>query len=200
MKIMDSLLEAKLNKFSSNVMNDAQKKLEELEAEIKSEKASKLESKYDEFLEDAYERIQDCISKIRKEDNERVRMAEFDAKKALLKKREEIIDDVFGEASRKLYEFKGSPEYGEWLKKRLKKAVLEAGEGKKQAYLTEADCAAVSGELPEGVAVEAVPEKEFWGGVRVRNLEKGIMVDYSFYELLQAQRADFLQNSGLVID
>ena len=200
MELMDSLFEAKINKFSNNVMNDAQKKLEKLESEIQTEKANQIESKYDEFLTEAYEQIQSCIAKIRKEDNEKVRFAEFEAKKTLLKKREEIIDDVFFQAAGKLYEFKGSPKYAGWLKDKVQKALKEAGDGKKEVYVTENDCEIIKDITGTDITAEPVSEKDFWGGVRVRNLEKGIMVDYSFYELLQSQREGFLQKSGLVID
>lgn len=198
--MMDSTVEAKLNKFSSSVMNDAHKKLEALEAEINAQKESKIESKYDEFLTKAYEQIQDCISKIRKEDNEKVRNAEFEAKKVLLKRREDIIEDVFATAQKKLLEFRNSDGYVSWLKEKVHKALKEAGDGRKECYLTEQDSEYIKGELLEDAELATVSEKDFWGGVRIRNLEKGILVDYSFYELLEGQRADFLQNSGLTID
>lgn len=193
---MDSSIEAKINKFSSSVMNEAQKKLDELKKEIQEKKSEVLDSKNDEFLGEAYEKIQGYISAIQKEDNDKVRNAEFDAKKALLKKREGIIEEVFETAKTKLEDFAKSDEYKTWLEEKLKKALAESGEGKKEIYMTERDKNLI------GITEDVVPvsEKDFWGGVRVENLEKGILVDYSFYNLLEDQRGDFLSKSGLVID
>lgn len=193
---MDSSIEAKINKFSSSVMNEAQKKLDELKKEIQEKKSEVLDNKNDEFLGEAYEKIQGYISEIQKEDNDKVRNAEFEAKKALLKKREGIIGEVFEKAQKKLEDFAKSNEYKAWLREKLEKAIKESGEGKKEIYVTERDKDLIVTE--EEVII--VAEKDFLGGVRVENLEKGILVDYSFYNLLEDQRGDFLSKSGLVID
>lgn len=198
MRVMDSLTEAKLNKFESSVIEAARKRSAELEEDIKKEKEEKLEKSYNEFLTKAYRDIQRCVSRIRKEDNERVRYTELEAKKTLLKKREEIIDEVFAEAKNRLLEFKKSSEYASWLKKCTEKALSETGEGEKEIYVTEEDSALIEEKL-FGVRITAVSDKDFWGGVRVKNSQKGIMADYSFYEFLQSERTDFLQSSGLVI-
>ena len=196
---MDSSLEAKLNKFSNNVLNDAHNELEELKAQIDAEKKSKIESKYDEFLKEAYEAIQNCITKIQKEDKEKVRIAEFEAKKILLKKREAIIDDVFLEALKKLYDFKKSDEYTKWLKEKTKASLALAGKGEKQIFVAQDDLEIVDDFKTEG-NITPVPQEKFIGGVRVKNSDRGILVDYSFYELLEEKRAGFLQESGLVIE
>ncbi len=196
---MDSSFEAKINTFSSHVLNDAENRLNQLEKEIQEEKTSKIDSKYNEFLADAYEKIQKAISKIQSEDNEQVRLAEFEAKKELLKKRETIINDVFKQAEEKLLEFLDTDEYKAWLKAKLSDALTESGQGEKEIYVIKKDAEILK---EQGIDIQVIPvkEKEFLGGVRVKNKDLGILVDYSFYELLEAQRAGFLSKSGLMID
>lgn len=196
---MNSMTEARLNKFTSKVMADAKRKSDELEAELAREKSTRLEKSRDEFLQEAYSCIQDCAAKLQKENNERVRTAEFEAKKVILKKREEIIDRVFDRAAEKLREFYNGADYEMWLSEKLERALKEVGAGAKEVYLTERDAKALAGKLPENVTVTEVSDKEFWGGVRVKNSERGIMADYSFYELLKSERGGFLQKSGLTV-
>lgn len=196
---MDSSLESRLNRFSAKVLNEAHNELEKLKAEIDTEKKSKIESKYDEYLKEAYESIQSCITKIQKEDSEKVRLAEFEAKKILLKKREDIIDDVFSNALGKLYEFKKTNEYVKWLEEKIKHALNILGEGEKQIFVTKDDVKLLD-DLKSEEKITAKPEENFIGGVRVENSTKGILVDYSFYELLEEKRAEFLQKSGLAIE
>ncbi len=129
---MDSSIEAKLNRFSNSVLNDAHKELESLQNEIALEKKTKIETKYDRYLKEAYDAIQECIINIQKKDREKVRLKEFEAKKELLKKREAIIDEVFLSALEKLCEFKESKEYPDWLKEKLKTALIDAGDGEKE--------------------------------------------------------------------
>ena len=192
---METGMELKLKKFSGTVLKDAEEQREKLEEEIECEKKTRMSAKEDEFLADAYMTIQKNITQIQKEDNEKLLHAELEARKALLKKREQIIDFVFELAEKKIREFMKTPEYREGLNKKIKTALSELGAGAKVVYLTEADAGIFDTEC--GAKLECVSDKDFIGGVKAVNTDRDIAVNYSYYELLLAERNSFLQKSGL---
>ncbi len=194
---MDSAMEAKLAAFSETVLNEAKKRSDETDAKTEAIRAEKTERKHNEFLEEAYRKIQSAVTKTRRTENERVLRAENDAKKEILKRREEIISSVFNEAELRLSEFAKSDEYKEYFGRKLSEALLSVGEGEKTVFVTERDFDAASNCKAE---VKTVPEHGFIGGVRVLNKNKGIIADFSFGEALAEVRADFLQKSGLSIE
>ena len=99
---MSTTMDEKLAEFSAAVLADAQKQRAELEAENEKIKTNKINSVQDEYLGDAYEKIQAGINEIKKADNEKVLNAQNAMRRELLMRREEIIGDVFGKAREKL--------------------------------------------------------------------------------------------------
>lgn len=194
---MDSAMEAKLNLFAKSVLSEAKKKSDDAHKKADDVRKEKTEKKHDEFLEEAYRSIQSAISKIRRAESEKVLRAENDMRKDILRCREEIIADVFGEAEARLKEFTKSEGYAEYFEKTLNEAVSASGEGKKTVYVVERDLPLAQ---KLGYEAVAVTERAFIGGVRVLNSDKGIVADFSFKEALLREKADFLQKSGLSID
>lgn len=192
---METGMELKLKKFSGTVLKDAEEQRDKIEEEIEHEKKSRISAKEDEFLADAYMTIQRSITQIQKEDNEKLLHAELEARKSLLKKREQIIDTVFELAEEKIREFMKTPEYKEKLAEKIRAALSELGEGGKVVNLTEADKDVFDTEC--GARLECVADKGFIGGVKAVNTDRDIAVNYSYYELLIAERNSFLQKSGL---
>lgn len=198
---MDNEFEEKLRSFKSVVLREAKTKGEKKLDKTKKKTNDAMEKNETEYLSEAYEKIQSKIRSIRREDNEKVLQADIEARKKLLKAREDIVNKVFEEAREKLVEFKASGEYSDWLKKKIETAAQELGEGKLSAIFCEDDKAAA-----EKIA-DSYPEIKFVyentdaiGGVRVYNEDKKTAVDYRFSEMLTAQRAEFLRMGGLSIN
>lgn len=194
---MDSAMEAKLAAFSETVLNEAKKRSDETDAKIEAIRAEKTERKHNEFLEEAYRKIQSAVTKTRRSENERVLRAENGVKHEILKRREEIIDSVFNEAELRLSEFAKSEKYKTYFEKKAAEAMECVGDGEKIIYVTERDVNLLK---DLDAAVETVNERSFIGGVRVLNKDKGIIADFSFGELLSSERDEFLRKSGLSID
>lgn len=187
--------EARLEKFSGTVLRDAQMRRDEIEAELAEKKKERINARENEFLADAYNEIQKNITKIQKKDNEKILHAELDAKRKLLLKREQIIDEVFKIAEARIAEYIKTPEYKAALTAKIKAALSELGEGRKILYLTENDRDVFDDTF--SAVLEIVPEKDFIGGVKAVNTDKNIAVNYSYFELIKAERSDFLRKSGL---
>lgn len=194
----------RLNKFSGIVMKNAHDEYDRIMDKNNRLKAEKTEEKQNEFYTRAYHTIQAGIAAAVKKDNEKILQAELEAKRKLFLKREELIKDIFSEAENRLGEFKKTEEYAQWFEKKAVYAIKNAGDGRKTVYASEADkeLAEQLAALSECADCEWVylPSNEFGGGVRVKNDEGGILIDYSFEELLSEQKSEFLKKSGLVIE
>lgn len=201
MILMDNEFEEKLRSFKSVVLREAKTKGEKKLDKTMKKTNDTMEKNETEYLSEAYEKIQNKIRSIRREDNEKVLQADIEARRKLLKAREEIVNKVFNEAKGKLLEFKATDEYSAWLKSKIGNAVSELGEGKLSAMFSADDRAAA-----EKIA-DSYPDVKFIfedtdeiGGVRIYNEDKKTAVDYRFSELLAAQRAEFLHVGGLTIN
>ncbi len=200
---MDNLTE-KLNTFTSLVLKDAEEKREKMLDEVEKEYSERLDAKENEILQGAYENIQQNIQTARKEANERVLHAELDAKKSVILRREEIIEEVMKAARGELVKFAESDKYEAWLMDKIEKALFEVGKGSKTIYISPDDLRLKEKieQIPEiaRLTVEASSEKDFLGGVKVLNTDRKIAVDYSFKEMLAEKKQEFLQSSGLALN
>lgn len=194
----------KLNNFTSLVLEDAQKKRDTLTEKTRKEYSDRMEKRENEFLQEAYDGIQHEIHEARSEANARVLHTELEAKKQLIMKREEIIDDVMKLALGKLAMFVKSDKYEVWLEEKIKKALSEVGKGAKTIYISPDDLK-YKDKLEklsdtETITVLADDKRDFIGGAKVYNTDRRIAVDYSFGEMLSEQKQIFLQSSGLTLD
>lgn len=188
-------LQQKLQKFSGTVLRSAEKQRSKIEAELEKKHSDMIKAKEDEYLAEAYTKIQNHINKIRKEDNERVLHAEMQAKRELLLKREDIINTVFELAEEKIRAYMKTEEYKAALSQKIAQALAMLGDGEKLVYLTQDDSGVFDPAC--GAMLETVADKGFIGGVKAVNLDKDFAVNYSYYELLNEQKRQFLQKSGL---
>lgn len=199
---MENLTE-KLNTFTALVLKDASKKRNAMLEAVEREHKVKLTEKENEFLEEAYEEIQQAVSEAKKHSNEMVLHEELEAKKQLLLAREKIISDVIEAAAEKLRKFAAGDKYEAWLLDKIEKSLFEVGKGSKTVYISPNDLKYKDEieKLDDGrITVEAASERDFMGGVKVYNTDRKVAVDYSFKEMLSEQKNVFLQSSGLSID
>lgn len=195
--------EEKFNKFSSIVLEDTDAQRDALLNEVEVKYNKIVEEKENEYLEEAYESIQKSIQNSSKSANEQLLQARMEAKKKLLSRREEIIGEVMEAVKYRLLDYKKTPGYAQWLKKKTQIAFFELGKGDKTVFISGADVKYK--EILEAIAdegnitVEGLVGQDFIGGVKVYNKDKRISVDYSFKEMLQDAKRKFLQTSGLSV-
>ncbi|MGN0148676.1 MAG: V-type ATP synthase subunit E [Clostridia bacterium] len=198
---MDNLTE-KLNTFTSLVLKDASDKREQILKSVEREHKERLTEKENEFLEEAYEEIQQAVSDAKKYSNEKVLHEELDAKKQLLLAREKIISEVMEAATAKLKQFIAGDKYEAWLIGKIEKALFEVGKGAKTVYISSNDLQykeKIEQLDMTKITVEAAEDRDFLGGAKIYNTDRKIAVDYSFKEMLSEQKSIFLQSSGLTL-
>lgn len=190
-------LEKKLELFSRTILNEAEAQKEKSIQELERKKISIIKEKELEFLNSAYEDIQSTISKISKENNEYVLKVEMELKKDIIKKREDIIENIFKDVMTKLESFIASPDYLNWLIAEAKKAVAEIGNGTLNITLQDKKYIDIlKSEFPD-CKINVYPDNEIIGGViaEVGNL----LSNHSIKESFETQRQNFLRTSGLSI-
>lgn len=190
-------LEKKLELFTRTVLSEAESQKEKAVQKIEQEKNSIIKEKELELLGSAYEDIQAAVAKCSKENNERVLKLEMELKKNIIKKREDIIGQVFQDANEKLEAFIASPEYEAWLIGEAKKGIGEAGNGTINITARDEKYGdALKAAFP-GCTVNVYSNDEIIGGAIVTS--GSISSDHSIKEALEAQRQSFLRTSGLSI-
>lgn len=193
-------VEEKLNHFSSNVLRKASLQREEMLEQMRKKEKGILEQKELEFLEEAYEKIQENVASIQKEHMEQRARLQNDCKTALLKERQEIFDSVFSEVEQKLSAFCQSGEYFAWLKKKAEQSFRDALEGDKICYIDRRDKAhRDSLQQSTGFVVE-LSDEDLVGGCIVKNRTLNVIVDNSIRALLEEQKQEFVRTSGLGIN
>lgn len=201
---MNSELNEKLNKFSAIILSDAQKMRREIEEECSRIKEERISKVHDELLIDAYEKIQRTVSSIYKDDNEKVQSARNSAKKEILTAREKMIDEVFSEAEKRIFAFTDTDLYDNWLAENIIKVDSQTGTGRKTLFVREkdkkrAENAALKTKDPKNICITGTKSIIF-GGIKLKNEDKNIIADLSFDSLLESERNEFLQKSGLSVD
>lgn len=190
---MDERTEQSFNKLKKTVLDDVQKKVDEIENSMEDETKKTLSQKRAEFSGVAEKKVNAEISKAQRRIQSDVLERDMQVKRELIKHREKLIDSVFENAAGKLNEFKKTQEYNDWLISKAKEALNQCGDG--SILFTCSDDADKLSELE--IKTEIC---DILGGVKAENREKGIISDFSFDVLLEGARNEFLKTGGLTIE
>lgn len=203
-------LDEALDRFSTVVLQKAFAVRDKMEQELEQKTQSALEKKELEYLEQAYHKIQNAKSRIIQEANETVSKVQLESKKALIRRRSEIVDAVFEEVNSKIKKFMETDAYYDWLCQRAKKAVAAVSEQNALivVHVNQSDEKHVEklkqdlqrNDSAATLELSVVPEEEIIGGVIVYNKSRNVMLDCSIRESINNAKHDFLKHSGLTID
>jgi len=202
-------IEEKLEHFTATIMKQAVEKRNQLLEEIKKQHEETLKQKELEFLEQAYNQIQNSIRLIEKENNEVLSRTLAENRRKLLQKREEIIEEIFHEITERVKEFVKSPQYEQYLINDVLEICtsIRSEEDELIIYINEADLL-YKDKITEQIQSRLYPNRfivetekaDMIGGVKVLNKTKNLFVDNSFLAKIKEARERFLETSGLVID
>lgn len=185
-----------LAQFTAAILSAAHKKADAIEQQITSMREETLAKTHDEAAKDAEQTIQKTLLRVKKSENGRLAAFETAVKKDLANEREAIINEVFAEVTRRLCAFCQSEAYPAYLSERCSQALAQCGDGETSIVVKRGDKAYLAGFSN----VTETDDPAFLGGVLVKRLDRGILIDNSFGELLKEKRAAFLSESGLSID
>ena len=190
----------RVSKFVTAITREAEEQRQRIEQETKDFIASEMEKAETEALNDSYKMIQRAVSNIRADVGSQLSSRMMENRRALLARREEILEEVLGKAGERLAAFTGTADYAAFLTASAKKALAVLRTEKPTVYLRPAD---MSRQAEIAAAIGPCRFEEDagirLGGLRMTDEAGKIAVDDTLDTRLAAQRTWFQQNSGLVL-
>lgn len=119
----------KLSEFSYTVMKEADEKKRDIIAQAKKIRQKAINANELQCLKQAYEHIQEAVRKFEKEKNEEVSKAMIESKRTLFNRRREIIESIFKHVKEKLFEFRHSEDYKNYIENIVAQGLSQAGQG-----------------------------------------------------------------------
>ena len=198
---MEKALE-KLGRFSGMVMQEAYRIKKERVRQAELEKKEIIASSEIQYLQKAYEKIQEAVRRFDREHNEEISEGIVESKEALFSRRDEIISSIFAGVRKRLEEFSNGSDYAALMEKELESALIEAGEGKIVVTAGEKDIELFS-RIRERLGADFDIQEsgeDIIGGFLVMNRDRGLVWNHSYLSRLMNERSSFLERVRLSIE
>lgn len=179
-----SLNEARQN--ASNNLEAHKKSLDEMLAEHK--KAARLS---------ALSAVKAETENAKREVNKALSAQQLMLKRSWTAKQNELRDKLFVEVKDHLAQFMDTPDYEEYLCKKIKEAQDFAGKDELFIYLSPADSGRLHALMARTGCPLRVADETFMGGIKATIPGKNILIDNSFQEAFQTKRKEFKFDGGL---
>lgn len=194
--------EYKVSKFVEAITAYAEEQRDKILLDAETFKVERLQKAEEEVLTDAYRLIQKETAELRSEVMREMSRRDMSARKEVLNRRTQIMDEVFKRCEIKLGEFTSGPEYEDYMKNILKAMfTLMTTEG--TTYIISTKDQHLSDKLsaicPDGCRIEVTDDIRI-GGIRAINPINGQIIDNTLDSKLQSQRDWFTATSGLTVE
>ena len=188
----ESFLKA-IDKYAS----EQQRKIED---EINLYKQKELEKAETEILGEVHSFIQYKIAEMKGSISREISIKEMDCKKKLLRRRQEIVDEVFSNCEKKLAQFTNSDKYQSFIDNSLKKVSKILDRGKTIIYLRKEDFKFKDKIKSNFEECEIKERKDILiGGIYALNESLGLVIDDTLDSKLDEQHEWFAENCGLTL-
>lgn len=145
----------------------------------------------------ARSQLQAESDKLKREINKAVSAKQLEYRRAYSAKTEEIKESLFQEVEKRLMHFKTTPEYLDYLCRRIQEALDFAEEDEMVIYIDPSDEHLLPA-LKEHFNFAPTLSRESWmGGMRAVIRSKNILIDNSFATLLHEAREEFIFTGGI---
>ncbi len=202
MTILLATIEERAGMIESAILEYAHQKANEIQTQTEKFKKEHLEVAENQILQEMYDNIQDQVAEIRGNATKTVAKQEAQLRQQLLIRREEITNNVFRSATKKLIDFTKTPEYETYLLNIAKK--LSTAYPLEDSIITvKSDDYAMSVKLDKifnGKCKIIVDDNIKIGGIKLMNQTIGIFVDETMDTKLNDRKPWFYSNSGLTIN
>ncbi|NLM50444.1 MAG: hypothetical protein GX196_05775 [Clostridiaceae bacterium] len=176
----------KLEHMTHTVLNDALRKRHEIIEKSKKVVEDALKEAEIRALKASYEKIQEETHKSQREKQEKISNASIEAKKQLIKRRDELEQQIVENVTKRIYEYKKSGEYKNWVlglvneAKKLDENII--------VYLDKSD----EGLMDDlGVKNVVLCDEGFIGGARICVPSKNYVIDHTYMRALNEQIENF---------
>lgn len=193
--------EEKISKFVQAITAYAEEQRDKIRRETEEFKSQRLLKAEQDVLADAYQLIQKENRSMRGEGIREISRRDLAARKELLTRRSQIMDEVFSRAEQQILAFTSTPAYTDLLRRLFQEsAAFLPAEG--TVYTVSRRDEPLIPELsalcPSGSRIEAADDIRL-GGVRGENAESGLIADNTLDSRLELERDEFVRTSGLTV-
>lgn len=193
--------EEKISKFVQAITAYAEEQRDKIRRETEEFKSQRLLKAEQDVLADAYQLIQKENRSMRGEGIREISRRDLAARKELLTRRSQIMDEVFSRAEQQILAFTSTPAYTDLLRRLFQEsAAFLPAEG--TVYTVSRRDEPLIPELsalcPAGSRIEAADDIRL-GGVRGENAESGLIADNTLDSRLELERDEFVRTSGLTV-
>lgn len=151
----------------------------------------------DANMENAEKQVKAETVNARREINKALSVRQLTIKRDLTRKQNALKDQLFADVKKRLEQFSATPEYEDYLCKKIQEAGAFAGEDEIFIYLSPED----SSLLPVLTQRTGLPlqiaQESFQGGIRAMIPGKNILIDHSFLGNFETVYKEFKFNGGL---
>ena len=134
---------------------------------------------------------------VRREVNKALSAEQITLKRDWSIRQNELKESLFAEVKNKAQQFTASPEYSDYLCRRIKEAREFAGDDEIQIYLSAGDESLVNSLTEKTGCSLQLSSEDFLGGIRAEIPAKNILIDNSFATNLDTMRKEFKFDGGL---
>lgn len=191
----------KLQHFSKIVFDQARKECDEIIKSTEDEVKKTLTEYENKSLAKAYNDIQKQLKLAKKEASRKILQVKTTKKHELIRKREEMTDELFRAVEEKILEFKKTEGYAEFLKSAAKSAVSEIQANDIVIYLDfhDAGYADMIRQEFKNAEVKILDEDDsIIGGVRVISENSSQAAENTLASCLVKERDKFLSSGKLI--
>lgn len=189
----------KLERFIETVRAEANARRDEILAETKAIMEEKIAQEREKIEREISAYLFEEQEKLDAKYKQTLSKVNFDGRRMLLIKREEVINSVFSEVRARLTEYTKTDDYKSYIVERIKAAKAAMGVDDVVITLRPADKALeddVKEAWGKGASVSYSPSIEN-GGAMIASEENQIVVDETFDKRLIDAQSDFVKTSGL---
>ena len=190
--------EKKLVNFKELILNDAKEKAKKIEEESMAFEKEELKKIEESSNVKALEELEREVKNLKSEYEYKLSKKSFEIKKAILEKRNCLIEDLFEKCRKTILNFTTTKEYEEYVINKIKKYVEPNISYKILVKISKADFKLKENILNISEVFEL--EEDFkikLGGFKVVDLKKSIEFDETFDSSLENLFEDFFKNSKL---
>ncbi len=194
--------EEKLLAFTDMVLKDAARRKQEILDHAEAACKEMVEAGELQLLKSAHDDIQDSLRAMGRASNEEVSRTILESKQALFTRREEIIDAVFMNVAARIDAFRKTPDYREYLRRRILEGFSTVGQGDVRVLVDEEDrqlAESLQAELDRKFQVGDAQDV-LGGGCLFVNRTTGRMCDFSLLRQMDVERQAFLQRYELSLE
>ena len=160
-----------------------------LEKELEKHKKEKLAASENQFKIES--------ENAAREINKALSAEHLHIKRRLSKKYQELQEKLFEEVKEMLQTFLAGPQYRDWLKEKINKALEAAGEDQVEIYLSSGD-QSLAEEMEKRTGIRPlISQTSFIGGIRAVIPDKNILIDYTLLTMLENEKENFNFDGGL---